>query len=499
MRLLFLSLFVATWCGPVLKVHSVASEVASVPQVPREFRAAWVATVANIDWPSQPGLTTEQQQKEMLAILDRAVALNLNAIIFQVRPHCDALYASDLEPWSEYLTGTMGQAPAPYYDPLEFVVREAHARGLELHAWFNPYRASHPVAKSELADSHVSKSQPQMVREYGKHLWLDPGAKESADHSLKVIMDVVRRYDVDGIHFDDYFYPYPINDEDGKRVDFPDELSWEVAKTNGEQLSRQDWRRKNVDEFIGRVYRAIKAEKKWVKFGISPFGIWRPGHPKSIRGFDAYENLYADARKWFREGTVDYLTPQLYWAVAKKSLSFPVLLGWWAEQNAKGRHLWPGHFTSRVGNKELENWKPEEIALQIDLTRKEKGATGNVHFSMVVLMKDERGMAELLSKETYQQPALVPASPWLEDSVPEPPVATRQGMSLTLRAEVEPWLWVIQVKSSTGWKTSILPGDHQLCELSELGSSHDVTLVAVSAVHRCGGKSVPQLIVIQEQ
>jgi len=249
------------------------------------------------------------QKAELLAILDRAAQLRLNAIIFQVRPACDALYASPIEPWSEYLTGAMGKAPQPFYDPLTFAVEEAHKRGLELHAWFNPYRAAHPSAKSPIASNHISKTKPSLVRRYGKHLWLDPGEKEVQDYSLSVVMDVVRRYDVDGVHFDDYFYPYK-ESEGG----FPDDASWKRFGAGG-KLSRDDWRRENVNTFIRRVYETIKAAKPWVKFGVSPFGIWRPGNPSSVQGLDAYQELYADSRKWLQNAWVDYFTPQLYWRI----------------------------------------------------------------------------------------------------------------------------------------------------------------------------------------
>ena len=311
---------------------STSGRADEVPTPKREFRAAWVATVANIDWPTKRDLTTEQQQKELIAIFERAAELNLNAIIFQVRPHCDALYASELEPWSEYLTGKMGTPPEPFYDPLEVAVQEAHRRGLELHAWFNPYRAEGAAARSGRSADHVSHTNPGIVRVYGKQLWLDPGEPAAAEHSLAVILDVVRRYDVDGIHFDDYFYPYPINDHKQRRADFPDEQSWLKARAAGETLARDDWRRKNVDQFILRVHEGIKQEKPWVRFGISPFGIWRPGHPESIKGFDAYANLYVDARKWFREGWVDYLSPQLYWRIDDKPHSFVTLSKWWSDQ-----------------------------------------------------------------------------------------------------------------------------------------------------------------------
>ena len=279
---------------------------------PREFRGVWIATVGNIDWPSKPGLPVEQQKAEMLAMLNRAAQLNLNAVVLQVRPASDAIYESRIEPWSGYITGTMGKAPAPFYDPLEFAVREAHKRGLELHAWFNPYRAGVLGAKWSFSANHVSRTHPKMVHKYGKYLWLDPGDKEAQNYSLKVVMDVVDRYDIDGVHFDDYFYPYKEEDAQGREMDFPDDATWQKYQASGGTMSRGDWRRDNINTFVHRLYNSIKAAKPWVKFGVAPFGIWQPGQPPQIKGFDAYNVLYCDSRKWLMDGWVDYCSPQLY-------------------------------------------------------------------------------------------------------------------------------------------------------------------------------------------
>lgn len=484
-----LSIFLGLFC-PFYSVFisgTVIAEADSLPPVSREFRAAWIATVANIDWPSRPGRATKQQQAELIAIIDRAAELNLNALVFQVRPHCDALYDSQLEPWSEYLTGTMGQPPDPHYDPLELAVNEAHARGIELHVWFNPFRAFHPAAKSELSSTHVSRTKPGIVREYGKHLWLDPGEPEAAEHTLAVILDVVKRYDVDGVHFDDYFYPYPINDAEGNRLPFPDETSWRRRAATDKLLSRSDWRRKNVDSLVRRVHEQIRKNKPWVKFGISPFGIWRPGHPQSVTGFDAYENLYADARKWFQSGWVDYFTPQLYWAVESKGQSYPTLLDWWHQQNKLKRHLWPGNFSSRVANESSGNWKVDEILKQIEITRGQEGAQGNVHFSMKALM-DDRGLAEALRTGPYRQPALVPASPWLKGHPPGTPKLSISNARLRLKLQngISPWLWVLQFSNGAQWQTQILPGATTEIPLSVLELEDAVDRVAVSAVNRVG-------------
>ncbi len=397
-----------------------ATSLPQSPAVPREFRAAWVATVDNIDWPSRRDLTTAQQQQELIAILARARELRMNALVFQVRPAADAIYPSTLEPWSAYLTGAQGRAPYPAWDPLAFVVREAHARGLELHAWFNPYRARHPSDKSPLDPTHIATTHPDQVKRYGSYLWMDPGEPAVIAKSVAVIEDVVRRYDVDGVHIDDYFYPYKERDRRGDLIPFPDGPSYGAYTARGGTLDRDDWRRANVDTFVRQMYERVKAAKPWVKVGISPFGIWRPGYPSDVRGFDSYAELYGDSRKWLREGWLDYASPQLYWPIAKDGQPYPSLLRWWAAENVKGRHMWPGNYTSRVGGG--GTWTADELVNQIDVTRRQGNTTGNVHFSMSVFMpskgstasRQERdALSARLMRETYAAPALVPASPWL--------------------------------------------------------------------------------------
>jgi uncharacterized lipoprotein YddW (UPF0748 family) len=479
-----------------------ASGTAAVPAPAREFRGVWVATVDNIDWPSKPGLTTEQQQAELIALLDRAAQLKLNAIVFQVRPACDAFYESKHEPWSEFLTGQMGKAPEPYYDPLAFAVEEAHRRGLELHAWFNPYRARHPAGKSEISTNHISKTQPDLVKQYGKYLWLDPGEKAVQDHSLKVILDVVSRYDIDGVHMDDYFYPYKERDAAGQILPFPDEPSWEKYTAAGGLMSRDDWRRENVNQFVKRLYDAVKAKKRRVRVGISPFGIYRPGYPPQIQGFDQYAELYADARKWLVNGWVDYFSPQLYWKIEQTAQSYPVLLEWWTGQNPRKRHLWPGNYTSRVGTAATA-WPAEEIANQVRVTRSRQGAGGNIHFSMKALMENRAGLSDLLASGLYSQPALVPASPWLDSKAPAKPKVTlnrdrqtrERRLTWAAAGSETPWLWVVQVRSGREWTTEVLPGEQKTLVLDV--SHPAANQVAVSEVDRCGNQGPPVIVAIK--
>jgi uncharacterized lipoprotein YddW (UPF0748 family) len=505
--LLFVSVFCALGAFALTRYTAPMTSVApdksgiTLPAPQREFRAAWVATVDNIDWPTKRGLPVSQQKAEAIAILDKAADLNMNAIVLQVRPACDALYNSRIEPWSEYLTAKMGQAPRPYYDPLEFWIREAHRRGLELHAWFNPYRAYHPSAHSEISSGHVSKTKPSIVRTYGKHLWMDPGERGTQDHSRNVIIDVVKRYDIDGVHMDDYFYPYKEKDAAGNVIDFPDEPSWQQYLASGGMLSRDDWRRQNVDTFIERVYREIKRTRPKVRFGLSPFGIWRPGNPPQIKGFDQYAELYADARKWLVNGWVDYWTPQLYWKIEQTAQSYPVLLKWWAEQNPRGRNLWPGNYTSRVGSESA--WPAEEIVNQIRATRQQEGATGNVHFSMKALMQNRGGLSDALRSGVYAHKALVPGSPWLDDAPPGTPKLSLKkdsgprevGLSFKPTGSEPVWLWVVQGKLGGKWVTHVVPGHLSSFEMKSLDTNFDVA--AVSAVDRCGNQSEPAIVTIR--
>jgi uncharacterized lipoprotein YddW (UPF0748 family) len=406
------------------------------PPAPREFRAAWVATVANIDWPSRRGEPVEAQKAEARDIIAKARAIGLNALILQVRPAADALYASPFEPWSEFLTGVQGRPPEPFYDPLAFWIDEAHRAGLELHAWFNPYRVRASSSRSAAAPNHLSVARPDLVRPYGDQLWLDPGEPGAVDHVLAVILDVVRRYDVDGVHLDDYFYPYPVKNDVGQGVDFPDEPSWRAFRERGGTLSRADWRRQNVDRFLERVYRDVHREKPHVRVGVSPFGIGRPDRRlPGVSGFSQYDEIYAHAEAWLEQGWVDYLMPQLYWKREAAGQPFGPLLDTWLAQNPKGRPVWPGLFTSRTNA--AEPWPAAEIVEQIRMARSREGAKGHAHFSMVALRANAGGIADRLA-ELYGGPALVPAAEWLGGSVPpRPSVWLRRAKTGAPEVQVE--------------------------------------------------------------
>ncbi|MEK6701570.1 MAG: family 10 glycosylhydrolase, partial [Planctomycetota bacterium] len=390
-----------------------------LPALPREFRAVWVASVANIDWPSKPGLPTSTQRAEMIAMLDKLAALKFNAVILQVRPCCDALYPSAIEPWSEFLTGKSGQAPSPLWDPLAEWIAQAHARGIELHAWINPFRARHFEEKGQAASSHISRTRPDLVRPYDQFLWLDPGESDAQDHSMSVVRDIVSRYDIDGLHIDDYFYPYPKGNEQ-----FPDEHAWQQYRKSGGSLGRDDWRRSNIDAFVERMSREAHAAKPTLRVGISPFGIWRPDHPPGVKGLDAHARLYADARKWLTSGWLDYCSPQLYWRLDAKEQPYEPLLKWWLSQNPRGRAIWPGNYASKVlpsKDPKVTPWPADEIVRQIGVTRS-SGAGGNIQFSARTIVQNVGGIADALSKGPYADWSLPPAMPWLSTPAAPPTV-----------------------------------------------------------------------------
>jgi uncharacterized lipoprotein YddW (UPF0748 family) len=476
------------------------------PAAPREFRAAWISTVANIDWPSRSNLSVPQQQAEAIAILDKARALNLNAIVLQVRPSADAIYSSTIEPWSEYLTGTQGKSPQPWYDPLKFWIAQAHARGLELHAWFNPYRARHATAKSPNSASHVARTMPSVVKNYGRFQWMDPGEELASRQTLDVILDVVRRYDIDGVHIDDYFYPYPIEAPgaageaaalDGmgvaRALEFPDQASWQRYVSGGGRLDRPNWRRQNVNGLIEALHKGIHHEKSWVKFGISPFGLGRPDRrPPGIAGFSQYDLLYADAELWLEKGWLDYLSPQLYWPIKQAPQAYGVLLDYWIGQNRHGRHVWPGLFTSRIGAA-TKAFVPAEITQQIGLTRTREGATGHVHFSMTALMGNRQGISDKLMAGPYAEPALVPATPWLGANRPGAPEtrASREpgGVRVQFIEGNKGAYFALWSRHGAEWRFAVAPASKADWLVPDDKVHGPASAVFVSAIDRLGNES----------
>jgi uncharacterized lipoprotein YddW (UPF0748 family) len=468
------------------------------PPEPREFRAAWVATVANIDWPSKPGLSAQTQRAEALAMLDKARQIGLNALILQVRPAADAIYPSTLEPWSEYLSGEQGRGPwlagEQPWDPLAFWVSQAHLRGIELHVWFNPYRARQQSAKSPASPQHISVRQPALVKRYGEQLWMDPGEPAAAAQTLAVVADVLRRYAVDGVHIDDYFYPYPVTPPGSTtELPFPDDESFARYVAGGGTLARNDWRRDSVNRLVQAMHQTVVRERPGARMGVSPFGIGRPDRrPPGITGFSQYDKLYADVELWFQQGWMDYLAPQLYWPIDRVGQQFPVLLDYWLAQNTAQRHVWAGLFTSLVTKGEPlgpRSWAAREILDQVAVQRSRPAATGHIHFSMVALMQDRDGLATKLMAGPYAVPALVPPTPW-RGSTPQPAPPQPPVLRLAAgQAVIEPapgadvMQWAVWRRSSGQWSFAVQPA----AERSVATGGADA--LVVSAVDRWGQMS----------
>ena len=378
----------------------------------REMRGGWVASVYNINWPSRTGLAAEAQLAELVQILDDAATAGLNAIFLQVRPEGDALYPSELEPWSRFVTGTQGGDPG--YDPLAFAIGAAHARGLELHAWMNPYRAKANASSTAIAP-HASVTMPEHMRRYGDLLWMDPGVPAVQDHTLAVIRDVLTRYpQLDGLHFDDYFYPYP----DGP---FPDDATYDAYVAGGGELGRDDWRRDNVNQLVRRIDAIVREVAPHVRWGISPFGIYRPGMPEGIRGLDQYATIFADPVKWIDEGWVDYLAPQLYWPTTQTAQAYEPLAAWWGALAHDGHGVYVGNYLSKVGTEAA--WELPELEAQLRIARATPGIAGNIHFHVAPL--DGRAPDIVAALQAHHAaPATTPPLASAHGATIEPPGVT---------------------------------------------------------------------------
>jgi uncharacterized lipoprotein YddW (UPF0748 family) len=400
--------------GLTLVVFFVCSFL-SYAQQQSEFRGVWVATVDNIDWPKRGQYHSDSQRKEYIRQLDLHKKNGMNAVIVQVRPATDAFYPSPFEPWSQWLTGIQGKPPQPYYDPLAFMIEEAHQRGFEFHAWCNPYRANFGIRNASIAPAHVTRLHPEWFVQYGGLLYFDPGNKAGQQWVSNVIRDMVNRYDVDAIHMDDYFYPYRIA---GK--EFPDAASYNL---HGAGMSKAAWRRSNVDSIILRLSKIIKEEKPWCKFGISPFGVWRnsdkdPEGSPTQAGVTNYDDLYADILLWTRNGWIDYVVPQLYWETGHPKVAYETLIDWWSK-HAYGRHMYIGHGIYRAFEKGSPSWhKPNQLPLQLQILRATPNVQGSVYFSSKTFDRNPYGWNDSLQNNYYRLPALIPRMEWL----PERPV-----------------------------------------------------------------------------
>nr|WP_142246115.1 family 10 glycosylhydrolase [Bacillus sonorensis] len=381
----------------------------------RELRAVWIATVTNIDWPSKKGLTVSQQKEEYIKLLNDVQDMGMNAVVVQIKPTADAFYPSSYGPWSEYLTGIQGKDPG--YDPLCFLLDETHRRKLEFHAWFNPYRITmNHTDVNRLSADHPARKHPEWVVAYGSQLYYNPGIPEAQTFIVKGIEEVVKNYDIDAVHMDDYFYPYKIA---GK--EFPDQDTYE--KYGKDRFANiDDWRRDNVNQLVKQINAAIKKEKPCVKFGISPFGVWRnkaddPTGSNTTAGMTNYDDLYADTREWIKQGYLDYIAPQIYWSIGFAPASYDILVDWWKHET-EGRpiHLYIGQAAYKINQNADPAWSdPEEYPRQIALNRS-SDIPGSIHFSLKDLNRNPLGIKDRLINDLYHHPALIPEMPWLASS-----------------------------------------------------------------------------------
>jgi uncharacterized lipoprotein YddW (UPF0748 family) len=405
---------VATFSLPVTNLSLSTFNV----QPKYEFRAAWIATVVNIDWPSKKGLSVDEQKAEYITMLDSLQHLGMNAVIVQVRPAADAFYPSPYEPWSEWLMGAQGLAPTPFYDPLKFMIDEAHKRGMEFHAWLNPYRAVFDMKKSSVASNHVTRVHKDWFLMYGGKKYFNPGLPQVMQYVTNIVKDIITRYDVDAIHMDDYFYPYRIT---GK--EFPDEATYEKY---GNGLDKEDWRRSNCDSIIKMIHDTIVAVKPMVKFGISPFGVWRnkskdDDGSETQAGQTNYDDLYANILLWLKKGWIDYVAPQLYWEIGNKYCDYETLLDWWSK-HSYGKDVYIGHGLYRTVENPTPAWRNRnELPDEIKLLRDNKNVQGSIYFSASNFYTNPNGWADTLKYNYYSTPSLIPPMPWIDTVAPKSP------------------------------------------------------------------------------
>jgi len=431
----FLTLILAaallfTSAGPTTAQEPPAQGSCSVSPrfIKQDFRGMWIASVVNIDWPSRTGLSPATQQAELRRWFDLAVRNNFNAVVLQVRPAADTFWPSEREPWSRWLTGRQGGDPG--YDPLAFAVAEAHARGLELHAWFNPYRVTMGASLKTLTPNHPARLNPEWVVRKDRKWYYDPGHPEARAHVVETIMEAVERYDIDGVHFDDYFYPYP-----GSGRPFDDTATY--RKYGGAFTKRADWRRANVDILIKDLSDRIRATKPWVQFGISPFAVWRnkgtdPQGSDTRAGVQTYDQLYADTRKWVREGWIDYIAPQIYWTRGFTIADYERITRWWAQeidvarQNGHNVGLLIGEATYRAGTRTTPAWRQRNVLVRHRMfTRAFPQVAGAIYFSAKDVRADRRGTTSRLVKRFYSRPALVPVLGKVAGPAAAPPTNPR--------------------------------------------------------------------------
>lgn len=395
-----------------------AEELFSMKHPKRELRSAWITTFTNLDWPSKRGLSSKEQKNEFLKIVNDFEENSINAVIGQVRASSDAFYKSELSPWSEWLTGKQGKAPDNGFDPLQFMVDECHSRNMEFHAWFNPFRAVSHVKFSSVADDHITKKQPEWFFQYGNTVYYNPGIPEVRSYICEIVREVVLNYDIDGVHFDDYFYPYSI---DGEVI--PDEEQFKKYNRGCQNI--HDWRRDNINLLIQEVSKTIKAEKAHVKFGVSPLAIWRnkkqdPLGSYTNSGQSSYDNLYCDTKLWIEESWVDYMAPQLYWSTTNQYANYNHLINWWTNHNYD-RHLYVGHAIYKLNRKERRSFGTDELVKQVDISRRKGKVHGSIYFRAKAFVNNHQNFQKTISESIYKYPSLVPAMTWIDSIAPASP------------------------------------------------------------------------------
>lgn len=481
------------WFATTFVVATLLAQQTAEAQPPaprRELRGTWTCTVSNLDWPNS-SQTPLQQKQALITQLNALQAMNINAVVFQIRSECDAMYVSNLEPWSRFLTGQQGRAPSPLYDPLQFAIDETRRRGMELHAWMNPYRAG-VNSNSTFATSHVSRNGSTFVVTFETNYWLDPGNAQTIPYLKNIVQDVVNRYDVDSIHMDDYFYPYGITTDNP----FPDTTSF--AANNPTGLSLANWRRQNTRNLVSGVYTTLRTTqgKNHVRLGLSPFGIYRPNNPPGISGLDSYNSIFIDSRNWLQTGIVDYMCPQLYWGRAADGYptqqDYDALIGWWTNstQNPLGRHVFGGLPVYKVVDDTITD--PQHLVNMVTSTRNTTGASGNIHFRTGNLISTSTGVGPLLQSGLWSQAdALVPASTWLDNVAPAAPVVKWQVGNNSYVIQLLPidrkdarW-FVVQSRIGSTWTTKVLPGWTEQYTVANSSTAE----IAVRSVDRSGNMS----------
>lgn len=463
-----------------------------VPEIAREMRAFWVTTVFNLDWPSNTTRTTAQQQAEARAFLDACVDLKMNVVCVQIRSQADALYNTSLEPYGPMFRGSFGLAPSPAYDPLQYWIDQAKLRGIQVYAWVNPYRAL-SNATSTVPSNHI-KNQAGMTDLYptsatNNSLWIDPSGPGS-NWTRNVINDVVTRYDIDGLIFDDYFYPYPYNS-----VDYPDADAYSAYTSGGGTLSKKEWRIKNINDFVQNVNLDVKAIKPYMKFGVSPSGIYRssnassadgrPKLPSPITGFSHVDSLYADSVKWMQSGWIDFIAPQIYWSLSSTAQNHTTIMNWWSQQNTLNRLVYVANAAYLVAD---GTWSDSELNNQITATRNLPTDSGNIHFRTESIVQDV-SLTAALKAGAYANPAILPAHPWIENIPPANPWlvyslnSSNHVFNWTIVGEPAYQIVVATLVGST-WTHQVLPGTTTSFTFPRKNAGGPLRAIGVQAIDR---------------